>query len=174
MSKEEVIEELLQFKSKCDLLIEHPNIVAFPIAYGTEDITCITDQLGDILTKHTFHSIPCLFDQIHNNKKFPEYHNVYMRSEKSNFAMISDGETFRYKPKKTFIDQIIKDKRAILNAYVNDNRGQLETKVIEDYERYHSSIDDDPSFRKDVEMEIIASLLDMKLVVLDDQKHRNL
>jgi len=187
LNKEELVEELIHLKTKYETLLEHPqninqtntnNIIVFPNEYGKEDIELITQRLGDILgtviRQNTFHSIPSLFEKIHNNEKLPEYHNIYTKSEKSGYVLISDGKKFKYKPKKTVIDQIIEDKRSILNDYIDCNGEQLGDKVLKKYEKYQESIDDDPSFRKELEMEIGGLLLDMKSIIADDEKTREL
>jgi hypothetical protein len=121
-----------------------------------------------------FESIPRLFHKIHNNQAIPEYHNVYSKSERSNYALISDGKTFNNKPKKNVIDQIIDSKRLILREYVDSNGDQLGEKVLQKYERYQDLIDDDEEFRKNLELEIGGMLLDMKSVIANDEKTRQL
>jgi hypothetical protein len=133
------------------------NVVVFPTAYGKEDIDYICQKLGDIvgpLIKHqTFSSIPCLFEKIHKNW----------------------GDTsFNNKPKKTVIDQIIEDKRSILNNYADSNEKQLGRQVLDKYEKYQDKLDSDPSFRRNLELEIGGLLLDMKSIIANDEKTRNL
>jgi hypothetical protein len=188
LSKEELIVRLNESETKYKTLKENPqvinnntnnnNIIVFPDAYGNENIDHIQKKLGDILGQlikhHPFTSIPTLFVQIHNNNKFPEYHNVYISSERSNYAMVSDGKTFNHKPKKTIIDQIIEDKRSILNQYIDDNGEQLGEKVLSKYDKYQNQIDENSEFRKDLECEIGGLLLDMKSVIANDDKTRQL
>lgn len=189
LSKDELITELKIMTTKYETLKENPqtittnntnnnNLIVFPAAYGKEDIKHIKQILGDIfgqlISHQTFNSIPSLFNKIHNCKQLPEYHNVYSPSERSNFAMVSDGKSFKFKPKKNIIDQIIEDKRSILNQYIDEYGDQLGKKVLEKYERYQDQIDEDPEFRKNLELEIAGLLLDMKSVIADDEKTRRL
>ena len=190
MEKEELREKLrkaelviAQMTGKYEALRENPqkiknNIIVFPKEFGKEDMKYIQQKLGDILgpmiTQHPFRSIPILFNKIHNNDKLPEYHNVYVASERSKYALISDGTSFIYHPKKTIIDQIIEDKRHILNTYVDANGEQLGEKVLTKYERYQNQLDDDSSFRKDLELEIGGLLLNMKSVIANDEHTRKL
>ena len=182
-SADQLLDELMVMKTRYETLEEHPQttinnnqVNVFPTAYGTEDVTKIRQILGDIcgslIKHHTFESIPTLFDKIHNNQQLPEYHNVYSANERSQFAMVSDGTSFKFKPKKTVIDQIIEDKRSILNHYVDENGDQLGEKVLKKYENYQNLIDDDSEFRKNLELEIAGMLLDMKSVIADDEKTR--
>lgn len=186
LTKDELLIKVAQLEGKVEALIGNPqtinnnsnNIIVFPASFGKEDMTHVRNILGDILkpmiTHHPFKSIPILFNQLHNNDKLPEYHNVYINSERSNYALVSNGETFKYKPKKTIIDQIIEDKRSILNQYVDEHGEQLGEKVLNKYEKYQEQIDDNSEFRKTLEMEIGGLLLDMKSVIASDEKTRQL
>ena len=76
--------------------------------------------MGDIigpLIKGGVSYIPMLAEKIHNSRNMPEYRNVYTTSERSSYAMVSDGERFRYRPKKTIIDHIIEEKRSLITAF---------------------------------------------------------
>jgi hypothetical protein len=185
-TKEELILKLANIEGKYESLQENPqniqnninNVVVFPAAYGKEDIDYICQKLGDILgplvVHQTFQSIPYLFEKIHKNKQLPQYHNVYTTSEKSSYALVSDGENFNNRPKKTVIDQIIEDKRSILNSYVDSNEKQLGKQVLDKYEKYQNKLDSDSSFRRNLELEIGGLLLDMKSIIADDEKTRHL
>jgi hypothetical protein len=177
--------QLTQIESKYQSLKENPqsihnnnNIIFFPSAFGDEDINTIRQKLGDILGPmikyHPFKSIPILFSSVHNNDKLPEYHNVYVSSERSNYAMVSDGKSFKYQPKKTVIDQIIETKRSLLNQYIDDNGDQLGEKVLKKYEEYQDLLDENSDFKKELEVEIGGLLLDMKAVIANDEKTRHL
>jgi hypothetical protein len=185
MTRDELLHEAIEFKSKYEALKENPqniinnvsqNIVMFPNAFGNESTDVVKQKLGDILgpliKNHTFSSIQTLFIKIHKNEKLPEYHNVYSSSERSSYALVSDGKTFNYRPKKTIIDQIIEDKRSILNEYVDQNGEQLGEKVLRKYERYQNQLDSNSEFHKDLELEIGGLLLDMKSVIANDDKTR--
>lgn len=189
MSKEEIIDQLeetqdklVKMEGKYESLKENPqnihNIIIFPKEFGKEDMEIIKKKLGDVLghtiKQHPFRSIPILFNQIHNNDKLPEYHNVFVSSERSNYAMVSNGKMFEYKPKKTIIDQIIEDKRSILNQYIDDNGEMLGEKVLQKYEKYQDQIDENHEFRKNLEIEIGGLLLNMKSVIANDEKTRRL
>lgn len=147
--------------------------VHFPIAFGHEDRAKIHSQLGNIMKliiiKHPFKSIQLLFNRIHNNTKIPEYHNVFINSDRSNYAMISNGKRFKRCLKKTVIDQIIENTRSILNQYAEDHNDQLGDKVIRKYESYQNQLDDDQEFRKELECEIGGLLLDMKTMIAGDE-----
>lgn len=183
LSREELIIKLSHVEGKYEALKENPqntnnNIIVFPSAFGKEDMDYIRSKLGDILgpiiKTQPFRCIPTLIGKIHNNQTLPEYHNVYIKNERSNYALISDGKTFVHRPKKTIIDQIIEDKRSILNRYVDDNGEQLGDKVLKKYELYQNQLDDNVEFQRELELEIGGLLLDMKSVIANDDKTRKL
>jgi len=178
----QMTEKFNQMKGKYEALRENPqninNIIVFPSSYGKEDIVYIRQKLGDIvgntIKNHPFNSIPILFDKIHNNDQLPEYHNVYVNNERSNYVMVSDGKEFKYEAKKRIIDQIIEDKRSILNQYIDDNGEKIAEKVLAKYEKYQNQIDENSEFRKNLEVEIGGLLLNMKAVIANDEKTRTL
>lgn len=184
-TKEELLYELAETKGENRALKENPqninniqNNIVFPTAYGKESVDYICQKLGDIfgqLVKHqTFSSIPGLFERIHKNEQLIEYHNVFTTSEKSSYASVHDGKRFNNKPKKTVIDQIIEDKRTMLNNYVDSNESQLGKQVLDKYDKYQDKLDSDPVFRRNLELEIGGLLLDMKEIIANDEKTRRL
>jgi hypothetical protein len=193
MSKEELLKKLEQtesrlknFEGKYEALKETPTIqinnnnvfVNFPLPFGREKMGHINDKLGDIIgpliKNHPHNSIPALFQKIHNNDKLPEYHNVYSSSERSTMALVSDGKQFVYRPKKTIIDEIIDEKRSLINSYIDDNGDKLGQAVLDKYDRYQDRLDESDDFHKELEVEISAMLLNMKSVIANDEKTRRL
>lgn len=183
ITKEELIIENARLKGELKGVKETPttvnnNIVVFPHAYGKEDINHIIETLGDVFIStikyRTYRSIPLIFKSIHNNAKLPEYHNIYINSEKSSYAMVSNGEEFEFKPKKNIIDQIIEDKMSLIGKYIGDNVEQFGDKVLVLYNKYCDDLDSNAKFKKDLEMEIGGLLLSMKSVIANDEKTRQL
>ena len=72
------------------------------------------------------------------------------------------------------IDQIIDEKRSIINNYIDNNGDQLGEKVLKKYEKYQERLDDNNEFHKDLELEIGALLLNMRSVIAKDEKTRML
>ena len=183
ISREELISELETTKTQYQTLrdnpqnvnVQHNQIVVFPSAFGQEDMQLINDKLGDILTpllKTGGAYIPNLTDQIHNSKKIPEYHNVYAQSERSKYVLVSDGTSFKYRPKKTIIDQIIEDKRSLISLYLEEHADQFDDRVFDKFEAYQNRLEVDPEFREELELEIGSFLLNMKSVIANDEKTR--
>lgn len=175
MNHDELVHELVYLRGKYESLkkslqIINSNVITIPKGFGKEDMKYIQQKLGPIVTNHTFNSIPCLFDKIHNNQKTPESHKIIFTSE----CMISDGKEFKHHAKKTIIDQIIESKRSIINGYIDSYGEQLGEKVLQKYEQYQYSIDEDSGFGEILELEIGGMLLDMKSVIANDEKTRQL
>jgi hypothetical protein len=165
--EKDLCEENIRLKSQLDVLKEHS--LAFPKAFGSEQITDILTKLPnllhDALTKHTDRSVEYLIEQIHCNKEiFPEYINVYMRGYKSPYALVSDGTRFLNKPKKRIIEQIIESSLSMLQEYVDNNGEKCGQKIIDKYERYRDVIENSER-RKDIETEIAGMLIDMRVIV---------
>jgi len=190
LTKEELIAKLtetetkrMEAETKYKTLRENPQTInnsinVFPRAFGKEDMNHVQQKFGDFLgsliKNHPHDTIQVLFKQIHNNDRLPEYHNVYSVSERAGYALVSDGKSFVYRPKKTVIDEIIEDKRSILNRYADENGEQLGERVLAKYEKYQNQLDDNSEFRKTLEVEIGGLLLDMKAVIANDDKTRQL
>ena len=163
-----------------DVLSPTPSVLSgtFPAKFGSENLEHIQEQAGDLigplLKNHTYRSITALFIKIHNNEKLPEYHNVCVTSERSGYALVSDGSSFRYRPKKVIVDQIIEDTRSMLNEYIEINLEQLGDKVVQKFENYQDQLDTNTEFQKALDTEIGGLLLDMKDVITSDEKTRQL
>ena len=67
------------------------------------------------------------------------YHNVYTQSERSKYALVSDGTSFKYRPKKTIITQIIEDKRYLISTYIKNHADQFDDRVYDKFEDYQDN-----------------------------------
>lgn len=183
-------EKLSEMVGKYDSLKENPQTVNntqqinlfFPTAFGQENIKNILDKLPgllkDAITKHCDRSVAYLTEKIHCNKEmFPEYTNVYISNYKSPFVMVSDGERFKHKPKKTIIDEIIEQSLDMLQTYLDHS--DLKQNFFNRYERYQNLIeisqDEKKSEeRKELEIEIAGMLLDMRDVIGSDPRIKSM
>jgi len=179
--KLKIIEEKYKtLKENPQILINNNNnvFINFPLPFGKEEIKYINNKIGDVIgpliKKHPNNSIPALFQKIHNNEQLPEYHNVYTSSERSNMALVSDGKNFIFRPKNTVIDEIIEEKRYLINSYIDDNGDKLGKNILDKYDKYQNLLDENDEFRKNMEIEIGAMLLNMKSVIANDDKLRKL
>lgn len=150
--------------------------IVFPSAFGKEDIEFICQRLGDILTplaKHyTSNSIFQLFEKIHTNEKLPEYHNVYCSNVNSRIAYVSNGHRFQCRPKNAIIDQIIENKKDILENYIVKNAEKLTERVYQQYEKQRDLLDNKPELLNDLKLEIACSLANMKHIIENEENER--
>jgi hypothetical protein len=93
-------------------------------------------------------------------------------NERSKFAMVSDGTSFEYRPRKQIIDQIIENMSSIFVHYIEDNREQLGETVVNKYNIYKSRLDSDKEFRNQSKVSITATLLNMKSLIDNDERIR--
>jgi hypothetical protein len=145
------------------------NIIIFPEAFGTENIEHICKKLGVNILKDAAllnrGAIPYLVEQIHCNKALPEYNNMFMSDEKTDFINVSDGERFLYRPKAVILNKIINDNRIRIGDYVQDNADSLGRKIINTHDRYIHLLDTDDKALHSLELEIIGLLLGMKDII---------
>lgn len=183
LSKNALLLKIAHLEGENEALKNNPktvnnNLMIFPTEFGKENIEKICMKLGDILKPivklDPSVGILRLSEKIHKTTEFPEYHNFYTKSEKSNYALVSDGKTFRNKPKKTVIDELIEHKREILNSYFDKNEDNLGKNVVEKYMKYQELLDSDKEVRRALALEIGGLLLDMKEIIANDDKTRQM
>ena len=80
---------------------------------------------------------------------------------------------FVTRSKQDVVDQIIDDKRSLLNIYINDHLESLDEKLIKRFNDFQDRIDDDDEVHHRLEIDIIAMLIDLKDVIKEDlKKHK--
>jgi hypothetical protein len=142
---EKLTAELNIMRGKCEALRENPrtqNITLYPSTFGT-------DNMINVMKRIQTYERP-----VENIKSSSE--NIKSSSERIHIGKI--------------IDQIIDDKRSIINQYVSDNGEQVGKKILAKYERFQDQPRDDSSFRRDLGIEICGLLLNMKSVIAKDEK----
>jgi hypothetical protein len=81
-----------------------------------------------------------------------------------------------YAPKKKIIEELIENKRSLLQQYVDDNGDKYGEKILRRYQNYVDALDDehDTEEKKDLEIEIICMLLNVSEVVGSDDWSKKL
>lgn len=84
------------------------------VAHGKEDISKI--DTGSIIKaiSQGYKSIPALVKEIHFNDKHPEFHNIFVSSQKDGSAMVYDGTKWMLKDRNEVLDNLYEDKIFIL------------------------------------------------------------
>ena len=152
------------------------NIMIFPSEFGTENEEYIRRKLGDeyfknLIMKHACTSIPRLIRCIHAGSRFYEYHNVFVPNEKTPFAKVSNGTKFVTQPKHDVIERLMEDKRSMLNRYLEDHP-EYDEKSVQYFNEYQDKLDVDDLVHRQLELEIYATLLDLKEIIKEEQKLR--
>lgn len=168
----------LKWSDLTDIMRENTPNISFPVKFGDEDNVLIKNKLGDIyahsIENDILSAIPNLFEKIHGSKNLPEYHNIYMTREWSNDIIVSDGKSFVYEFRETFVSKIITKMRYLLDHYIEENRTHLGEKILTSYKKYQELLDTDIEFNTFLGTEIIGILLDMKSCIKYDKKQRKL
>ena len=121
-------------------------------------------------------SIQFLIKHIHCNPELPEYNNIYIPNKKENYALISNGNEFIYKTKKSVIKRLIDNKLDILEKYVDEHGDKLGKQLLKHYNHYMEDLDNEDDM-KETEEEITCLLLNMKKLIErndDDKKYLKL
>lgn len=87
------------------------------VAYGKEKIDNISDKEILNAVSKGFNTVEYLTKTVHFNKKYPEYHNVYIPNIKESYAMVFDGIKWKLLQKKDVIENIYLDKK----LFIDDN-----------------------------------------------------
>lgn len=187
MSKEELYEENLRLRGENQALKEHPqtvnnnqqiNIIVPPAFLEIDNYQQLAQQLPNLLhnalSKHPANFISYLIKETNCNPNRPLYNSVKISNKKDPFAKISDGEKYVYASKKNIIEQLIENKRHILQEYVDNHGDKYGEKILRRYQNYVDFLDDDKEAQKDLEIDIICMLLNVSDVIGSDEWSKKL
>lgn len=164
--------EIATLRGENKTLKEHPQIVNNTTNYNQVNLIVDFDKeniddvlhklpnlLKDTITQHLNDSVPFLTKEIHcNPSTFPEYSNVYIAKYNSPYAMVFKDGRFQRQLKKQTLNDVIEKFIHILGNYLDDH--DFSQKVLDRYERYRDSIEQDGKNRADLEDELIGILID--------------
>jgi len=153
--------------------------IIVPPAFLTPDnyqrlITETPELLRTALTQHPANFISFLIRETNCNPELPLYNSVKLTSGKNPYAQISNGHKFIYETKKKIIDQLIENKRQILQEYVDEHGDKYGQKFLNRYQHYLDDLDEDQHVRKELEADIVCMLLNMSDVIGSDEWSRKL
>jgi len=167
--------EISTLRNENKTLKEHPHVVNntinttnynhvnFIVDFNNEKseyiLTKLPNLLKDVITQRLDSSVPFLTKEVHcNPETFPEYSNVYMTKYNCPYAMVYKDGRFQRQLKKQILDDVIEKFISMLGNYVDDH--EFSQKIMERYECYRDSIEQDGSRRAELEDELIGILLD--------------
>jgi hypothetical protein len=152
-------------------------IVAPPLSKTDNYNQMIHDQPGLLhmaLTKHPANFISYMIQQTTCNPEHPIYNSVKITNRKDNLAQISDGTKYVYITKKKIIDQLIENKRSILQEYIDNNGDKYGERILKRYQDYVDALDDDKKLQKELENDIICMLLDVSELIGSEEWSKRL
>jgi hypothetical protein len=157
------------------ILKEHPQTVInynLIVDFDKENIDDILHKLPNLLkdtiTQHLNNSVPFLTKEIHcNPSTFPEYSNVYITKYSSPYAMVFKSGRFQRQLKKQTLNDVIEKIIHMMGNYLDDH--DFNQKILDKYERYRDSIEQDGKNRTDLEDELIGILIDYEEMCHMDQ-----
>ena len=109
-------------------------------AYGCENIEYITEKVLKKLVNKPGTAIPNLLKMIHFNDKYPENKNLKVTNIHDPYIKVHDGDAWKLKNKGDIIEDIIINKRDILDGAVVDS--EQDKKYIDKLNRLDETIDD--------------------------------
>lgn len=187
ISKEELYEENMRLKGQIESLEKNPrisnsnnnNIIVVPPAFLSLD-TCqdllqrLPDLLHNAISHHPSDCISYLIKETNCNPSLPMYNSIKITNKKDNFLQISNGEKYVYASKKQIIDQLIENKRHLLQEYIDQKGDKYGEKILQRYQRYVDALDDTKDERKELENEVIIMILNISEVIGSDDWSRKL
>lgn len=109
-------------------------------AYGCENIEYITEKVLKKLVNKPGTAIPNLLKMIHFNDKYPENKNLKVTNIHDPYIKVHDGDAWKLKNKGDIIEDIIINKRDILDGAVVDQ--EQDQKYIDKLDRLDETIND--------------------------------
>ena len=130
------------------------------VAYGTEDLTKISDLEYKRILRRGFNSVPALLESLHFDKNKPENHNVYISNMRDDYVLMYDGNKWRLKNRKDALEQLYEDKTDILETKFEELLERLDENTIRMFQRFIKVKDDDDSVIKRIKNELKTILYD--------------
>jgi hypothetical protein len=134
----------------------------------------LPNLLHTALSEHPNECVSYLIKNTTCNPELPIYNSVKMTNKKESLIQISDGKKYIRASKKKIIDDLIENKRSILQKYFDENRDNYGKRILERYERYVNRLDDDEEAQKDLEIDVICMLLNVSDVIGSDDWSKKL
>jgi hypothetical protein len=176
-------QETIKLETEVRVLKENPqtinNNIIVPPAFLTIDncqniIKQLPNLLHNALSKYPGNFISYLIKETNCNPQLPIYNSIRITNKKDSYAQISDGEKYIYASKKKIIEQLIENKRHILQEYIDRNGDNYGEKILNRYQKYADSLDDDKEVQKELEVDIICMLLNVSDLIGSDDWSKKL
>ena len=113
------------------------------------------------LAKHPCNFVLYLIQQLNCNPKRPLYNSVKITNRKDSYVKVSDGKKYVDMLKEKALDELIHNKRGLIQDYIDDNGDHYAPNTIRKCQDYAASLDDNKKVLKELKQEIIALILNV-------------
>ena len=120
------------------------------LAYGSSDISHLTDKDYVKCLNHSNFCIPHLIKEIHFNPSKPENHNIYISNLKNNYVMIYNGNKWMLNDREESIQNLIDDKESIIEQKLEEwiENGNKYPDIMKKFSRYLEKKENDKILNK--------------------------
>jgi hypothetical protein len=139
------------------------------VAYGKEDMSCITNQIYKKLFLSGSSSVVQLISDVHFNKHKPEHCNVYISNIRDKYVMIYDGEDWILKEQDNIITDLLETKKDYLIGKFEDLTEKLSSRTIKKFRRFLDREDDDAVVNS-IKQEIKLLLYNQRKIPIEIRK----
>lgn len=147
------------------------NNISFKInAYGTEDISQITDNDYKKIFARGMNSTPAFVEKLHFNKNIPENHNIYISNLRDAYVLMFDGQIWRLKDRDDAIQQLYEDKSDILESKFEELIKILNEPIIKMFKRFLKIKDNDEKKIKVIKKELKKTLYENRKIAIATRK----
>jgi hypothetical protein len=132
------------------------------LAFGSEDMSYIVDEVYRKILNKGFKSVPAFVQYLHFNKEKPQNHNVYISNMQTNYAIVYDGEDWKLKERDSVLQQLVDDKTGILSVKFDELLDRLDEPTVRKFRRFIDQSDDN---------EVVTQMKsDLKLVLYNNRR----
>lgn len=139
-----------------------------------ERLMAIPGLLHTAIDKHPSDCVRYLIQETNCNPARPLYNSVKMPNKKEGRLQVSDGHRYIYHTKQRIIDELIENKRHILQKYIDETGDAHSKRILDRYQKYVDELDDEGETLRLLQEEVICMLLNVSEVIGSDEWSRRL
>ena len=118
------------------------------VKFGEENINILTDEIYEKIINKGFKSLTEYIENIHFNKEYPEYHNIYVANLRDEFVLIYTGEAWEIRNEEDIIDKYINYKIDHIENKFDELIEKLPQKAIKKFQKFLEEKDDDKTINQ--------------------------
>jgi len=118
------------------------------VKFGEENINILTDEIYEKIINKGFKSLTEYIENVHFNKEYPEYHNIYVANLRDEFVLIYTGEAWEIRNEEDIIDKYINYKIDHIENKFDELIEKLPQKAIKKFQKFLEEKDDDKTINQ--------------------------